>query len=122
LKQLLVDEGLVAEAEIDELRTMSMTDRFSHYALLSGRDGSWLYRVLSAYAHGLQWPIGGFGQLVERFDAPSGDGYIAKFSARDGPVDGATVVAFLALERALVELAWYAGRGPRPPRIKRRRN
>lgn len=59
VRQLLIDDGLVAETDIDEFRSMSMTDRFAHYALLSGRDGSWLHRVLSAFAHGLQWPIGG---------------------------------------------------------------
>jgi hypothetical protein len=120
-KKLLVDADLVAAEAVEDLRTMAMTDRCRHYALLSRRDGSWLYRVLSAYAHGLQWPLAAFGRIVERIDAPSGEGYLIRLTAREGPVDGATIIAFLALERALVELTWYAGRGPKPRQIKRRK-
>jgi hypothetical protein len=120
-KQLLVDNGIASDDEVGGLRTMGVTDRCGHYGLLSGRDGSWLYRLLSAYAHGMQWQNYGNGQIVEQFDAPSGDGVIVKISAREGPVDGATIVAYHALDRGLQELAWYAGRGPKPPRIKLRR-
>lgn len=120
-KQLLVDSNIVRAEEVDSLGTMGVTDRCQHYGLLSGHDGSWLYRLLSAYAHGMQWQNIGNGQIVEQFDAPSGDGVIVKISARDEPVDGATIVAFHALDRALEELIWYAGRGPKPRHIKLRR-
>ncbi|HVM31464.1 MAG TPA: hypothetical protein VM305_11920 [Candidatus Limnocylindrales bacterium] len=119
-KDLLIEQDMVPEERMDDFRTMGITDRCKHYALVSGRDGSWLYRVLSAYAHGMQWPLLAFGQIVEQIEAPSGDGKLVKLTARDGPVNAATIVAFMALDRALAELTWYAGRGPKLRRIKRR--
>lgn len=118
LRQLLVSEGEMAADATADPRSLSMTDRFKLYAMTSGYDGSWLYRVLSAFAHGRQWPLAPFGEIVERVNDSSGDGVVIKLTAREGPVDGVTVVAFLALQRALAELTWYMGHGPRPPRVK----
>lgn len=95
-----------------EPRVPDMTTLYRDYALpdAPGR-GEWLYRGLSGFAHGKQWSalLGDIGRVREIAGIPGAQ--IARFTSNDQLTLLAARSSIGALERALAELASYAGRG-----------
>lgn len=87
-----------------------VTRLFSDYAVPAapGR-GEWIYRALSAFAHGKQWGAL-LGEIHEREALPGTSLKTARMGAGDQLALAAARITMVVLERALVELAVYLGR------------
>ena len=109
--------GMLAVGRIDELkqeaaaagivpgRVPTMVERFDVYS-----EGNWLYRLLSAYAHGFQWSLLG-STLSESVPSAGVPDTTAMKVTADGPFSlAATIWAVEGLSKALAELHAYAGR------------
>jgi hypothetical protein len=90
---------------IIEIKAAHVTDLFDSHG-----DGQWLYRVLSAHAHGLEWSLmSGSIEEVPNAKPRPGSG-AAIVSASDSITLGVTELAVMRLNNSLDELRAYAGR------------
>lgn len=115
-QRLMVDAGFYDEIEIKNVTPLAVTDRFALYAYSTKGDGAQLYRLLSSFAHNRLYQVAGTSIIEEQIKAPSGDGWLVKHSANEALVQSFTVTAVDAIIRALEELVWYGGHGPKPRR------
>lgn len=92
-------------------RMPAVTDLFREYAIADKPGGGeWLYRLLSAFAHGKQWSIL-LGEIGERRAAANmPDVYIARLTSSDEVTLRAALHTVDVLRAALDELERYAGR------------
>lgn len=88
----------------------STTDLFRDYAIADeAGGGEWVYRLLSAFAHGMQWSAL-LGEIGERRDIANLPGvYLAHLTSNDKVTLIAALLTMDVLRAALDELAIYTG-------------
>jgi hypothetical protein len=96
--------------QVPPLGELDMTQLFRRYAVHGRRDGAWLYRLVSGFAHGRPWALA-TGRLAD-LNLPSApaSGRIVSATASD---KGAALLALTSvdvLRAALDDLAAYLGR------------
>jgi hypothetical protein len=98
------------DAKIEEVQVLTYTDLFGLYAgYRKPSSGRAMYRLLSAWAHGLQWPL--MTAKIEPIeDGPTvPGGGIGRFSSNDEMSAVYTSVAVRLANAALLELTAYRG-------------
>jgi hypothetical protein len=98
------------DAKIEEVPVLNYTDLFGLYAgYRAPSGGRAMYRLLSAWAHGLQWPMA-TANFVPIEDGPKvPGGGVGRFSANDEMSAVYTSVAVRLAKAALHELMAYRG-------------
>jgi hypothetical protein len=98
------------DAKIEEVQVLTCTDLFGLYAgYRTPSSGRAMYRLLSAWAHGLQWPLI-TAKLEPIEDGPKvPGGGIGRLSANDDMSATFTAFAVRLAKIALGELATYEG-------------
>ena len=101
------------DAKIEAVPVLKYTELFGLYAgYRKPSSGSAMYRLLSAWAHGLQWPLA-TAHLVPIEDGPKvPGGGVGRFSANDEMSAVYTSVAVRLAKAALNELMAYRGLTP----------
>lgn len=85
-----------------------MPELFRRYAIPGRRDGAWLYRLVSGFAHGRPWAIG-TGRLADlNLPTAPASGHIVSATASAHGAELLARASIGVLRAALAELTSYA--------------
>jgi len=90
-----------------------MTNLYARYAIPGRRDASWLYRLVSGFAHGRPWALGTGRLAPVDVQVPRKGGAVVFATASQEGIELLALASVRVLRAALDELAEFEGHSSR---------